>query len=130
MLISTARAALAALDDGGLLAPCEPDAEIAPGVRLIAAPGHTPGHVAVELDNGGDSLLYLADVVLHEEQFAHPDWTSVVDVDPEMTVATRRVLLDQAVTRGAMVAGFHLRDATRLSRDGPRYRAERADTPA
>jgi glyoxylase-like metal-dependent hydrolase (beta-lactamase superfamily II) len=95
-------------------------------VRLVPAPGHTPGHVAVAVDGGGDTLLYLADVLLHEEELAHPEWTSVVDTDPAATVATRRAILDRAVQAGARIAGYHLESAMRLSHDGDGYRGQRA----
>jgi glyoxylase-like metal-dependent hydrolase (beta-lactamase superfamily II) len=126
MLVGTARAALTTLQDADLLVECEPDKQIAPGVRLVPAPGHTPGHVAVAVDGGGDTLLYLADVLLHEEELAHPEWTSVVDTDPAATVATRRAILDRAVQAGARIAGYHLESAMRLSHDGDGYRGQRA----
>jgi glyoxylase-like metal-dependent hydrolase (beta-lactamase superfamily II) len=126
VLVGAARAALTTLQDADLLVACAPDAQIAPGVRLVPAPGHTPGHVAVAIDDGGDTLLYLADVLLHEEELAHPEWTSVVDTDPAATVATRRAILDRAVEAGARIAGFHLESVMRLSRDGGGYRQEAA----
>ena len=124
MLVGTARSALTTLRDAGLLRPRDPDAVIAPGVRLLSAPGHTPGHVAVELDNGGDTMLYLSDTVLHEQQFANPEWTSAVDTDPAETVATRRAILDRAAERGTLVAGFHLPNLARVSRARRGYRLE------
>jgi len=126
VLVGAARAALITLQDADLLVACAPDAQIAPGVRLVPAPGHTPGHVAVAVDDGGDTLLYLADVLLHEEELAHPEWTSVVDTDPATAVATRRAILDRAVEVGARIAGFHLESVMRLARDGDGYRQERA----
>lgn len=126
MLVASARSAFTALQKAGLLRSCDPDAVIAPGVRLVPAPGHTPGHVAVELDNGGDTMLYLSDTVLHEQQFAHPEWTSAVDTDPAQTVVTRRAILDHAAERGTLVAGFHLPKLARVSRAGHGYGLESA----
>jgi glyoxylase-like metal-dependent hydrolase (beta-lactamase superfamily II) len=60
-LITTARATIEVLDDAGLLELCASDAEPMPGVRLIDAPGHTPGHVAVEIDATDGPFLYAAD---------------------------------------------------------------------
>jgi glyoxylase-like metal-dependent hydrolase (beta-lactamase superfamily II) len=120
-MVATARAALQTLSDAGLLDLCQAATELVPGVRLLNAPGHTPGHVAVELDNGGDTLVYLADAVLHELQFQHPDWTTPVDTDAVATVATRRLLLDHAAERGALVAGFHLARTGRLTSNGKAY---------
>jgi glyoxylase-like metal-dependent hydrolase (beta-lactamase superfamily II) len=125
-LVGAARSALTTLQDADLLVACAPDAQIAPGVRLVAAPGHTPGHVAVAVDDGGTGLLYLADALLHEQELAHTGWTAVVDTDPVLTVATRRALLERAAARGMLVAGYHLDAAMHVSRDGDGYRREPA----
>lgn len=45
-----------------------PDAEIAKGLRLRPAPGHSPGMVVVSLDTGEGEVLFLADVVHHPLQ--------------------------------------------------------------
>ena len=45
----------------------ESDAEVMPGVRMVPAPGHTPGHCAILISGGGDPVLFTADA------FALPD---------------------------------------------------------
>lgn len=35
--------------------------EVLPGVWLLPAPGHTPGHLVVALTAGNDGALYLGD---------------------------------------------------------------------
>ena len=122
LLADTARATFGALSDAGLLELIDDDLEIVPGVRLLSAAGHTPGHLAVELDNGGDPLLYVADAVLHELQFEHPDWIAAFDVDAETTVRTRRRLLDAAADRQALVAAFHLGRIGAVAPAGEGYR--------
>jgi glyoxylase-like metal-dependent hydrolase (beta-lactamase superfamily II) len=107
-LITTARATIEVLDDAGLLELCASDAEPMPGVRLIDAPGHTPGHVAVEIDATDGPFLYAADTFVHELQLEHPEWTAAFDTDADDTVATRHRLLADAMERGALVAAFHV----------------------
>ena len=46
-----ADALLLPLEEAGSLQVVEGDAELAPGVRVRLAPGHTPGHQVVELDS-------------------------------------------------------------------------------
>ena len=92
--------------------------------RLVDAPGHTPGHVAVEVDTGDDTLLYVADAFVDELKLEHPDWTALFDTDAADTVASRRALLDRAEERGAIVAAFHVRRAGRSARAGDAYRFE------
>ena len=122
LLADTAHATFDALRHAGLLELLDDDVEIVPGVRLLGAPGHTPGHLAVELDSGGDPLLYVADAILHELQFEHPDWIAAFDVEAETTVRTRRRLLDAAADRQALIAAFHLGRIGGVTRAGDGYR--------
>jgi glyoxylase-like metal-dependent hydrolase (beta-lactamase superfamily II) len=93
---------------GAALEHVEPDAEVAPGVRLIAAGGHTPGHVAVEVTSAGETLLHIvdaaADPVLH---LRHPDWVLASDTLPELAVRTRRQLFERAANERLLVLGYH-----------------------
>jgi glyoxylase-like metal-dependent hydrolase (beta-lactamase superfamily II) len=125
-MIATARSTIQALEGAGLLDVCEPGAEPADGVRLLDAPGHTPGHVAVEVDTGDETVLYVADAFVHELQLEHPEWTAAFDADAAATVATRRRLLDHAIERGAIVAAFHVGRTGRVARAGSGYRFEPA----
>ncbi len=82
--------------------------EVVPGVRLIATPGHTLGHMAVELNSGDDTLIILGDCMTQAFfNFAHPEWVSSRDDIPELTVETRRRLLDRCATDRIAVLGYH-----------------------
>ena len=83
------------------------DEEILPGIRVVPAPGHTPGHVAVIVQSKGQSLYGLSDVVLHPAHMREPQWVAVVDMLPTQTVATRRSLLGAAAAEEALVMAFH-----------------------
>ena len=120
-LVQAARAALTVLREAGLLELVEGEWELQPEILLRPAPGHTPGHFAVEVA-GERPLLYLTDTLLHELQFEHPTWISLVDVDPAATIATRRALLDYAADKGCTVAAFHLPRTGRVARSAQGYR--------
>jgi glyoxylase-like metal-dependent hydrolase (beta-lactamase superfamily II) len=113
--------ALVPLRSLGRLDLLDGDAEVVPGVRLLRAPGHTPGHVVVELGDPVEAL-FLADAVLHEVGFNHPEWTSAIDVDPPLAVATRRRLLERAADQALLVAGYHLGRHGYVERDGEAFR--------
>jgi len=85
----------------------QPGEEILPGIRTLPAAGHTSGHIALEITSGGETLLNLADAVLHPIQLENPDWVAAFDASPEQTVATRKVLCQRAVETGARVLVFH-----------------------
>lgn len=83
------------------------ETELVPGVRVIPAPGHTPGHLAVMVSSNGDRLLDLVDAVLDPFLLTHPDWHPALDHDPVQAEATRRRLLDQAADDGTLVLNYH-----------------------
>jgi glyoxylase-like metal-dependent hydrolase (beta-lactamase superfamily II) len=96
-------------DLGDALEPVAPDAEIAPGVRLMPSQGHTPGHVSVMVEGGGAALLILGDAITNPVvSFAHPDWPVATDGDPAQGAATRVRLLDLCAADDLPVIGFHL----------------------
>ncbi|MFC6885330.1 MBL fold metallo-hydrolase [Actinomadura yumaensis] len=99
-------------------------AEIMPGLRLLPTPGHTPGHVAVELTSGGETALITGDCVHHPVQLAHPAIGACVDIDPEQSEATRRRLFASLAGTGALVLGTHFPPPTagRVVQHGNGYR--------
>ncbi|TYL36386.1 hypothetical protein CV102_22410 [Natronococcus pandeyae] len=105
MLIEFARANLKPLE--GEVELIEGTTEVVSGITAISAPGHTPGHVAVEITSNGEQLLDLVDAVLHPLHVSHPDWTAAVDYDPDQTVETRRELLDRATQSESLLFAFH-----------------------
>ena len=82
--------------------------EIVAGLRIIDTPGHTQGHVSVELA-GGDGLIVGGDVLTHPLiSFQHPEWKPIADHVPDQATATRRRLLDRLATDRSRLIGFHL----------------------
>ena len=82
--------------------------ELLPGITALPAPGHTPGHTAFLLENGGERLLVWSDTTNRPELFVrHPGWHAAFDLDPAQAEATRRRLLALAATGRLRVAGFH-----------------------
>jgi glyoxylase-like metal-dependent hydrolase (beta-lactamase superfamily II) len=91
------------------LTPVSPGQKIVPGLEVVSAPGHTPGHIALLVSSGKEALLNSADTVHHHVlMFSRPDWTSAFDTDPKMAAETRRKLLDRAAGDGLRVLGYHL----------------------
>ncbi len=84
------------------------ETEILPGVRSIPAPGHRLGHMAVEFTSHGETLLHLADTVLHPMVIEHPDWRTGYDSVQETIRATRRRLFERAAARRALVFFSHV----------------------
>ncbi|MFE3652018.1 MBL fold metallo-hydrolase [Streptomyces sp. NPDC059152] len=124
------------VEDAGLLdlvdVPSQ-GADIAPGLRLVPTPGHTPGHLAVEVGSRGATALITGDCLHHPVQLAHPALGSCVDIDPDQARATRHALLSSLAARETLVLGTHFPPPTggRVIPDGDAYRLAPvpADTP-
>lgn len=81
--------------------------EIAPGVRWLFAPGHTPGHTALLIEGGDRSALYPVDVspfVAHLERLA---WVAAVDIEPLVSIETKRRLIKDVLANDRLVIFDH-----------------------
>jgi glyoxylase-like metal-dependent hydrolase (beta-lactamase superfamily II) len=83
------------------------EAEIIPGISAVAAPGHTPGMMALAISSKNERLLCVSDAVLHPIHLEQPDWCCALDVVPESVGMTRHKLLDRAAAEKALVIAFH-----------------------
>lgn len=83
------------------------DTEILPGMHVISAPGHTPGHMVVYLKSKGAQLLYMADTVLHPIHLEQPEWECGYDHDHEQAANTKRKIFDKAAVEKATVLAYH-----------------------
>ncbi|MFF8812898.1 MBL fold metallo-hydrolase [Streptomyces pactum] len=86
--------------------------QILPGLRLLPTPGHTPGHVAVELTSRGETALITGDCLHHPVQLAHPAIGACVDIDPQQAEATRRMLLASLAGTDTLLLGTHFAPPT------------------
>ena len=102
----------------------EDNAEVAPGVRLLATPGHTPGHSAFLVTSGKDQLMVSNDAMYVPALLApHPDWQGAYDQDGATAVTTRRKLMDRVIADKMMVCGAHFPFPGRgtFTKDGDAY---------
>jgi len=101
------------------------DGDIGLGLRSVATPGHTSGHIAVVVEGGSEPMAMVGDaLVTHHSQVEHPEWTMGFDQDQEQGVRTRRRLLDMLASERMLVQGFHFPfpGVGRVLRDGSSYR--------
>ena len=96
------------LAEHGRLELADGEVEVAPGVRLIPSPGHTPGHLCVALTSGQETAIYTGDLLHHVAQFDHPEWCPAFDLLPQLSVESRRRILDRAQREGAVLLTAHL----------------------
>ena len=100
----------------------EGERELLPGIRVLPTPGHTPHHQSVLLDSGGERALYAADLI---PTHAHLPlgWIMGYDVEPLVTLETKRRVLERAHAEGWLLIFEH--DAHvpwgRVAHDGKAY---------
>jgi glyoxylase-like metal-dependent hydrolase (beta-lactamase superfamily II) len=107
--------------EAGLLDLVPADQQVDDDVRLIPAPGHTPGHVVVEITSGGRTAVLAADLLHHPLQLRHPDVSAAMCVDPAASAASRHHILDRYADTGAHFLASHLPHGGYVRRQGNGY---------
>jgi glyoxylase-like metal-dependent hydrolase (beta-lactamase superfamily II) len=97
-------------------------AEVAPGIRIVEAPGHRGGHACVEMALDGPRRVFLADVIHHTSHVEHPEWDHEFDTDPELGLATRRRWLAELSGTGVWCAASHIDGWGTIEPAGDGYR--------
>ena len=90
----------------GLFDFVEGEREHWPGIRLIPTPGHTPYHQGVLLESDGERLFYAADLMPTSAHVPLP-WIMAYDVEPLVTLESKRTILRRAVDEEWLVMFEH-----------------------
>jgi glyoxylase-like metal-dependent hydrolase (beta-lactamase superfamily II) len=85
----------------------EGEVKILPGISVLPAPGHTPGHIVVEVSSSGEKLLHIADTALSPLHLEQPGWQPLYDINPEDALISKGRIFDQAAEANALVFGHH-----------------------
>lgn len=112
--------------EAGLADLVDTDHVVCDQVRLVPTPGHTPGHVSVVIESGGDRAVITGDMAHHPIQFAEPELGMDADSDTARAATTRRAFAGERASDGALVIGTHFggRTAGHLVADGDTWRFE------
>jgi len=101
--------------------------EVAPGIRFVLAPGHTPGHRAFHLSSGAGQLMISNDTAyVPALVVANPGWHGQYDQDAATAEASRRKLLDRVIAEKMPICGYHFPfpGAGTIRKDGTGYALE------
>lgn len=85
----------------------EEGASIAEGMTVFNAPGHTPGHMVLRVEDAGAVAYFTGDILHHPMQILRPDWNSVYCEDREQAAATRRSILQRAADENGRIVPAH-----------------------
>ena len=106
------QSAMAALNPyvaAGRFKPFRGDVELAPGIRAVAAPGHTAGHSLYVIESKGETLVLWGDV-MHVAAVQFPDPSVIIgfDTDSAAALLQRKKVFADAAENGYWVGGAHL----------------------
>jgi glyoxylase-like metal-dependent hydrolase (beta-lactamase superfamily II) len=93
------------------------------GLTFRPTPGHSVGHIAIELANAGHRALFSGDIMHQPLQVFRPEWNSRFCENPAQAIASRRWLLENAAETEATVFTAHFADSSagRVTRRGEQF---------
>jgi glyoxylase-like metal-dependent hydrolase (beta-lactamase superfamily II) len=93
--------------DTGQMVLMDGDAEIMPGIRCVMTPGHTRAHMSVVFESGGEAALFVADMASLWVHFANLAWMTAYDVEPLVTLESKRKWQRWALEHDALILFEH-----------------------
>jgi glyoxylase-like metal-dependent hydrolase (beta-lactamase superfamily II) len=97
----------APLVEAGQMTLLDGDTEIVPGIKGVVCPGHTPGMQCVLFEDGGDHALFVTDLASFAIHFEKLGWMTAYDVEPLVTLETKRRWQQWALDTGALLIFQH-----------------------
>lgn len=94
------------LADQGRLKTVAGKVTLLEGVQLVPTPGHTPHHQSVLVESGGEAALFLGDLCPTSHHLPLP-WIMAYDLEPLVTLETRRAIWGEARRRGWILIFQH-----------------------
>lgn len=85
----------------------EGDTDLAPGVRGVVTSGHTPGHMSVLFESQGQHGAFVCDMASFAVHIERLGWMTAFDVEPLITLETKRKWQQWAVETGATLIFPH-----------------------
>lgn len=83
--------------------------DVVTGITAIAAFGHTPGHMAYNIESNGQRLVLFADASNHYvASLQKPEWHVIFDMDKPAAVASRKKLLGMVAADKVAATGYHM----------------------
>jgi glyoxylase-like metal-dependent hydrolase (beta-lactamase superfamily II) len=115
--------------EGGIVRVLSGDARLTSQVQVKITPGHTRAHQVVIIESDSETGIFLGDVAglaVHLERLA---WVPAFDVEPLVSMETKRTLRDWAWRQNALLFFQHdiAVPAGRLRADGESWRVEVVD---
>lgn len=91
----------------GLLELVDSDLYVTPEVRIIPAPGESPGHQIVRIHSQGQTLYCLGDLFHHPAEVEYPAWM-VKWANAPANLSSRQALIAAALQENALLLAAHM----------------------
>ena len=95
------------LEASGQLELVDGEAQISPSIRMFETPGHTDHHASLALSSGGETAVYIGDMVQHPVQLGRYAWVSAFDLMPAVSIETKRRLIEDAAATNKLLIVVH-----------------------
>lgn len=111
------------LVESGQMRLLDGDTEFLPGITGIVTPGHTPGHMSVRFASNDQHAAFVCDMATFAVHFERLGWMTAYDVEPLVTLETKRIWQEWALATNAIIIFPHdpTRPAGRLTRNDKGY---------
>ena len=96
---------------------------IGDGLYFRPTPGHSVGHVAIELADGNQRAIFSGDVMHQPLQVFRPDWNSAFCENGDQARHSRRWLLEKAAEDASVIFTAHFANSSagRVTRSGEAF---------
>lgn len=108
----------------GLATLVDNDFALEDRLTLDPTPGHSPGHVCINLRAPDGGAVFSGDVLHHPIQVAYPEWNSRFCMDPDRSRATRQAFVERYADTDTRILAAHFAAPTvgRIVDNGGRCR--------
>ena len=110
--------------EAGLAEIVDGEHKVGDGMTIVPAPGHSPGHCYLRVENNGDSGLFTGDSMHHPIQIAAPELNSFACVDADLARVSRRKILEECCENHRLLIPGHFAapHCGRVSQEGSGFR--------
>ncbi len=83
------------------------ETDVVPGMRCVVTPGHTRAHQSIVFEQNGQAAIYVSDLASFSVHFANLSWMTAYDVQPLVTLETKRIWQRWVLERDALILFIH-----------------------
>jgi glyoxylase-like metal-dependent hydrolase (beta-lactamase superfamily II) len=95
------------LEAAGRLDLVDGETRVTDDITIVPTPGHTQDHAMVVLASGGETAIYIGDMVQHHAQLERAAWVSSFDIYPLEAMETKKRVVQRAIDEQQLVVAVH-----------------------